>query len=417
MADLASTRVFGKLTVMHDAIVRANAEIVGNVTAAGFVGDGSLITALKAEALASGPVPDARLPLAATRWPSWGEVTDKPLEFAPSAHAHVWADLSDPPAEATRWPAWTEVTAKPTTFTPSAHGHDVAEITGLSDAATTTVATIRSGTTKANVGLPNVRDVALNWSWGTATPTHIWGSQGDSTHSYVYNATDLKNFLGLTKSDVGLGSVRNVASHSQTEADGRFVRADTGSTINVGRGNVFIENNTGDNQDGAGITVRTQVNPAGGDEGVVGSIFSVRSSGQAVRLWVGQSKTTVGSNSFEAGGDITAYSSDARLKENVKEIQDPLGKLAQLRGVTYDWIAECEALGFRPSNPHEHGVIAQEVQQVIPDAVAPAPFNRDYLTVKYERLVPLLIEAIKEERSKREALEERLDRFVKIMEK
>ncbi|MGL5099890.1 MAG: hypothetical protein ACRC6B_07675, partial [Fusobacteriaceae bacterium] len=52
--------------------------------------------------------------------------------------------------------------------------------------------------TKADVGLPNVKDVSLNWAWGTATPTHIWGAQGDAAQSYVYNGSQLKTFVGLS---------------------------------------------------------------------------------------------------------------------------------------------------------------------------------------------------------------------------
>ncbi|MGL5098755.1 MAG: hypothetical protein ACRC6B_01760, partial [Fusobacteriaceae bacterium] len=51
--------------------------------------------------------------------------------------------------------------------------------------------------TATDVGLPNVKDVSLNWAWGTANPTHIWGSQGDSKQSYVYNGSQLKTFVGL----------------------------------------------------------------------------------------------------------------------------------------------------------------------------------------------------------------------------
>lgn len=99
MADLASTRVFGKLTVMHDAIVKANAEITGSVTAASFSGDGSALTALDAAAL-TGTVPDARLPTTATRWPAWGEVTSKP-NFAAVATSGSYSDLSGVPSNAT----------------------------------------------------------------------------------------------------------------------------------------------------------------------------------------------------------------------------------------------------------------------------------------------------------------------------
>jgi hypothetical protein len=56
----------------------------------------------------------------------------------------------------------------------------------------------------------------------------------------------------------------------------------------------------------------------------------------------------------------------------------------------------------------EVGVTAQSVQAVQPQAVAPAPIDEQYLTVRYERLVPLLIEAIKELSDKVIVLEEKL---------
>lgn len=98
-----------------------------------------------------------------------------------------------------------------------------------------------------------------------------------------------------------------------------------------------------------------------------------------------------------ATGNITAYSSDARLKKNVKNIEQPMDKLFRIGGYTFDWDGPaCFIAGFRPDHDHEHGVLAQEVQKVMPDAVAPAAFDPDYLTVNYARLVPLLIECIKD---------------------
>ena len=52
-------------------------------------------------------------PNTATRWPTWSEVTDKPLTFAPSAHTHTWSEVNNKPDTATRWPTWSEVTNKP----------------------------------------------------------------------------------------------------------------------------------------------------------------------------------------------------------------------------------------------------------------------------------------------------------------
>lgn len=122
--------------------------------------------------------------------------------------------------------------------------------------------------------------------------------------------------------------------------------------------------------------------------------------------WTARNKYN--SNDWGFRGNVTAYASDARLKENVEVIPDALSKLHQVRGVTYDWREECESLGFMPTQRHEHGVIAQEVQKVVPDAVVPAPFDNDYLTVQHERLIPLLIEAVKELSNKFDQLEARI---------
>jgi len=107
-----------------------------------------------------------------------------------------------------------------------------------------------------------------------------------------------------------------------------------------------------------------------------------------------------GSGNQANTGDVTAYSSDRRLKENIVNIPDAIEKLLSINGVTYDWrLDECAKWGFVPPNS-DVGVIAQEVQRVCPEAVAFAPFDRDplkggasksgenYLTVKYEKLVP-----------------------------
>jgi len=104
-----------------------------------------------------------------------------------------------------------------------------------------------------------------------------------------------------------------------------------------------------------------------------------------------------------ATGDITAYySSDARLKENLQPIADALAKVKTLDGVTFNWnnLAEDKELDVR-----EAGVIAQQVQNILPEVVTQR--DNGYLAVRYEKLVPLLIEAIKELNAKVEQLEKK----------
>ena len=72
-----------------------------------------------------------------------------------------------------------------------------------------------------------------------------------------------------------------------------------------------------------------------------------------------------------------------------------MNKVLALSGFTYTFNETGESLGFDTTITYV-GVSAQEVQAVLPEAVKPAPANGDYLTVQYEKIVPLLIEAIKE---------------------
>lgn len=107
--------------------------------------------------------------------------------------------------------------------------------------------------------------------------------------------------------------------------------------------------------------------------------------------------------SITATGNVTAYgSSDASLKENIEVLPDALAKVRKLRGVSFDWIES-----FHKDNPgfpsHDVGVIAQEVREVLPEVVAEKLDGT--LGVRYEKLVPLLIEAIKELSDKVERLE------------
>jgi len=88
-------------------------------------------------------------------------------------------------------------------------------------------------------------------------------------------------------------------------------------------------------------------------------------------------------------GDITAFStSDQRLKDNIKPIPDALNKVLSISGNTFDWI---EGSGKEGSDV---GIIAQEILEVLPEAVTTR--ETGYLAVRYEKIIPLLIEAIKD---------------------
>lgn len=110
---------------------------------------------------------------------------------------------------------------------------------------------------------------------------------------------------------------------------------------------------------------------------------------------IGEVGDIVNTGNIRCNGDITAFYSDERLKVHVGEIEDPLAKVAKLTAFYYHANKIAEALGYDPSI-REIGLSAQEVQSILPEAIAPAPADPNYLTIKYERLIPLLVEAIKE---------------------
>jgi hypothetical protein len=107
---------------------------------------------------------------------------------------------------------------------------------------------------------------------------------------------------------------------------------------------------------------------------------------------------------LNVGGDVVAFaSSDKRLKDNIKNIENPIQKVQKLNGVTWDWNSNADEL--QQSLPNV-GVIAQEVEEVLPQLV----HDRDngYKGVDYAKLTGLLIEAIKEQQKQIDELKSKL---------
>jgi hypothetical protein len=147
---------------------------------------------------------------------------------------------------------------------------------------------------------------------------------------------------------------------------------------------------------------------------VVGAEFTEATGGvQLVSVGVGTTSSGV-TGEIRATNEITAYySSDRRLKENIKLITDPITIVNQIRGVRFDWTDEhIKARGGEDGyfvRKHDIGVIAQEVEAVLPEIVA----TRDDGTkvVKYEKLVALLIEAVKEQQKQINQISQALEKL------
>ena len=130
---------------------------------------------------------------------------------------------------------------------------------------------------------------------------------------------------------------------------------------------------------------------------------------------------------IRATNNITAYYSDKRLKKNIQIIDHALDKVKRISGVTFQSNDEAAKYGYTNANT-QVGVIAQEIEAVLPEVVVPAPFDigqdengfeyslsgQNYKTVQYDKLVPLLIEAIKEMSYKIDTLQNRIEELEKV---
>ena len=98
---------------------------------------------------------------------------------------------------------------------------------------------------------------------------------------------------------------------------------------------------------------------------------------------------TIAGTTYCTGDVIAFYTSDERLKDNAKPIESALEKVKKISGVEFDWNDKQST-----HTGHDVGVLAQQIEAVLPEAVT----TRDdgYKAVKYEKIIPLLIEAIKE---------------------
>lgn len=107
-----------------------------------------------------------------------------------------------------------------------------------------------------------------------------------------------------------------------------------------------------------------------------------------------------------ATGEVTAYYSDARLKDNITLITNAMDKVSAINGVYYNPSQLAETLLHESRHTSKVGLIAQEVEAVLPHVIRSAPFDtnidgssrsgENYKTIQYEKVIPLLVEAIKE---------------------
>jgi hypothetical protein len=230
------------------------------------------------------------------------------------------------------------------------------------------------------------------------------------------NLSDIAS-ASTARTNLGLGTIATQASNSVSITGGSITGitdlavADggTGLSSSGGNGRLLIGNssNTFTSANLTGTTNRiTVTNGSGTITLSAPQDIATTSNPQFGSLGIGTAASGT-AGEIRATNQITSFFSDERLKEDIQEIGGALEKVMTLRGVTYKPNAIAESFGYKKENMV--GVIAQDVEKVLPEAVKSAPFDimlfegkeysqsgQNYKTVQYEKLVPLLIEAIKE---------------------
>ena len=181
--------------------------------------------------------------------------------------------------------------------------------------------------------------------------------------------------------------------------------------------------------DGAGVLSFADVSGSGSGGGGSGTsgLWSVYSS-NINNIYYSKGKVAIGSDmslvnpsaTLHISGDvvvtqdITAFygSSDKRLKTNIEQIEDPINIVEQLNGVSFYWNETAKKInGKLDLNKKEIGLIAQEVEKVVPEVVKPGLEN--YMAINYDKLTPLLIEAIKSQQKQIDELNLKIDKILK----
>ena len=261
--------------------------------------------------------------------------------------------------------------------------------------------TYNPAATEQILAVPNISATTLTATGAIAGET-IESTVADGTAPFtVTSTTVVANLQAATAAKWHTGRTVTFASGDVTgnfTIDGSANVGDVVLTIaanSVALGNDtsgnYVNNVTGTN----GIAI----SGTAGEGWAPGVGLNTTVGGQIFSLSVGNAAVSTTQGEIRATNDITAfYSSDIALKENILPIDNALEKLQQISGVYFDW--KDEYIRDRGGEDgyfvrkRDVGVIAQDVQKILPEVVGQR--NDGILAVKYDRLVSLLIESVKE---------------------
>jgi hypothetical protein len=300
--------------------------------------------------------------------------------------------------------------------------------TGYSCTNPITVSTPSTGTKRINIAYAsNAYGRRFIQSSNPSGPCNgdIWYDTSSSGSLKIYNGSSWEEIIGSggTAPDAEKVETRAISGNqwyyptfvdsNNSSATAEYVYTDAGLRYNPANNDIDIRrwlNVNSQNTSGVGIKLSNKGDIVDmGDNtcafrfGAGVTVYSA-SQGGSWRIKLANN----GDGQFQ--GNVTAYFSDQRLKDVIGKIDNPISKVLNLRGVYYKENEKAKELGY-DCDDVQVGVIAQDVQKVLPEAIKPAPGHEEYMTVQYEKIVPLLIEAMKEQQGTIDDLKSRLEKL------
>ena len=251
-----------------------------------------------------------------------------------------------------------------------------------------------------NVGIGTTAD-----QQSSAVNEGIWFSPG-SNSSFSANSTPLI----INRMGTGGNDRANITLHNNGTAradigtlgasNGMYVAVGGSEAMRINSSGTVLVAKTASNSNTVGVELLSQ-----------GAVYATRDSNVAAVL--GRTTTngdivqfrkdgsTVGS--IAVTSSVTTYntSSDRRLKDNIEPIADGTAKLMAMKPVTHTWIADPDAGAV-------FGFIAQEMQEIVPEAVSGDPDGEEMMSMDYGRITPVLVAALQEATNEIKALKQRL---------
>ncbi len=130
--------------------------------------------------------------------------------------------------------------------------------------------------------------------------------------------------------------------------------------------------------------------------------WNLESDGTGEHIRFKTSGTQKGSITSNGTGTTYNTTSDRRLKDNIQPIADATDKLMDMKPVTHTWIDN-------PDEPQVHGFIAQEMQEVVPEAVSGDAESDEMMSMDYGRITPVIVAALQDALNEIKELKTRID--------